>query len=475
MTELQNLEKASGLGTRSEIIESLLNRMSSVSDRNKRLQEYYEGDFNPPGIGIDTIPDTAKVEMGCDWPRKAVTSVSERTRFDGFVFNGDYRDSGLENIVLENALVSNFNLNIPNELTVGCMFGTVGKWRDKCQVRFHTAETAVAEWDSGSGQLAYGMVVADWKTTSWSPQKKVPVQVNLHLPGEIVILTRTAPSSWQASVNSTPLNRPMMESFAFRPTGVKPFGVSRITKTVQTISDEVIRTLQNMAVCGALYAAPQKYLLGLSDEQYDAVQKDKFSYYIGSIFLATRDENGDTPTYGQLSAASPQPYIDALRTQAMLFSGATGVPLNSLGIIQDNPSSAEAISASREDICIAAEDLISSNSVGLRNIALMAMAVDNNTSIDGLTDDQKSVTAHFKDPSMPSIVSQADAMVKIAAAAPWIAESEVFLERLGFDDATRKRLIADKKKFKASQMLMAEIQNIKQLDKPEILKVEDNK
>jgi hypothetical protein len=36
-----------------------------------------------------------------------------------------------------------------------------------------------------------------------------------------------------------------------------------------------------------------------------------------------------------------------LRQLAAQFAGETGVPLNSLGVVQDNPSSAEAIYATR--------------------------------------------------------------------------------------------------------------------------------
>ena len=168
---------------------------------------------------------------------------------------------------------------------------------------------------------------------------------------------------------------------------------------------------------------------------------------------STTDEDGNTPTFGQLSAQSPQPFVDQIRTYAMMFSGATGVPLNSLGIVQDNPSSSQAIEASREDIIVAADDLIVSNRDGLRNMALMAMAVNGNTTIDQLSDEQRSVTAHFSDPSIPSIVGLADALVKVASVAPWLAESEVFLEYLGFGEDDRKRLLSDKAKANAQNML----------------------
>lgn len=427
-------------------LEALLDVYGKVSKRNDELRNYYEGDIDPPSIGIDNIPVNVHVDMQCDWPRKAVTSVSERARLDCFTFAGNESDPTMENIVRDNDLVGSFNRHVSSELMQGCMFGTVngvGK-KGTAAVRFHTAETAAGIYDVANSRLASGFVVADSKRTPWSETKPVPVQLNMHVPGAIVILKQIECGKWEVDRKKTPLDRPLMELFAFRPTGIKPFGQSRITKTVRNISDEVVRTLQNMAISAAFYAHPQKYLMGLTDEQYDEMVSSKWKLTIDSMLLATRDEEGHVPTFGQLPAVSPQPYIDIIRSYAALFSGATGVPLNSLGIVQDNPSSAEAIAAAREDICIAAQDLIESNSVSLRNVALMAMAVAEDKTIEQLSDQQKTVMAHFKDPSMPSIVSQADAMVKIAAADPSFAGSSVFYEQMGFDKSQRDRIQSDK-------------------------------
>ena len=76
----------------------------------------------------------------------------------------------------------------------------------------------------------------------------------------------------------------------------------------------------------------------------------------------------------------------------------------------------------------------------------MAMAVAEGKSIEQLSDQQKTVMAHFKDPQHPSIVSQADAMVKIASADPSFAGASVFYEQMGFDEATRDRIMSDKNK-----------------------------
>lgn len=447
MSILANIENAQGLEPADKVtLAALLDVFRNVQVRNEKLRNYYEGDIVPPKIGIDTIPDSVNVDMHCDWPRKAVTSVSERARLDCFTFEGDNSDQTMERIVRDNDLVGAFNRHVSSELMQGCMFATVNRKGNSATVRFHTAETAAGIWNVGEGRLDCGFVIADARRTRWSPLTPVPVQVNMHVPGAIIVFTQTDSARWTAEKFNQPLDRPLMESFAFRPTGIKPFGSSRITKTVMNISDEVVRTLQNMAVSAAMYAHPQKYLMGLTDEQYDAMSKSKWATSMGAILLGTRDEDGHTPSYGQLPGVSPQPYIELIRAHACMFSGATGVPLNSLGIVQDNPSSAEAIAAAREDICIAAQDLIESNSVSLRNVALMAMAVAEDKTIDELSDQQKTVMAHFKDPQHPSIVSQADAMVKIAAADPTFAGTSVFYEQMGFDEATRDRIRSEKTK-----------------------------
>lgn len=456
MNNLGSIRKAQGLSEEdAETLDALLAVNRRYMARNKRLVDYYEADVKPPSIGIDTFPENVRVETHCDWPKKAVTSVSERSRFDGFLFANGQQDESLDQIVRDNNLKGAYNRHVHSELIHGCMFATVNQYRGKCEIRFHTAETSAAIWDDELGCIGSGLVVADSRRTKWSGRRRVPVQLNMYLPGRVVVLKRTSADAWEADTLSIPIERPSMEPFAFRPTGLKPFGSSRIDKTVMSITDSTIRTLQNMEVSSAIYAAPQKHILGLTDEQFDALSENKWRTYIGSILLSTRDGDGNVPEVGQLSAASPQPYIDILRNNAMLFSGATGVPLSSLGIVYDNPSSAEAIEAAREDICIAASDLNESNGESLRNVALMAMAIANGDDIDSLTDEQKSVTAKFVDPSMPSVVSQAAAATQIAAVAPWFTDSDVFLEMLGFDEAQRARLASVRTLQSAQQLLSA--------------------
>ena len=61
--------------------------------------------------------------------------------------------------------------------------------------------------------------------------------------------------------------------------------------------------------------------------------------------------------------------------------------------------------------------------------------------------------AHFKSPSRPSVVSQADAAMKIAKADAGFAGTEVFYEMLGFDRADIARIRAEKQRAEARQRI----------------------
>ncbi len=441
--EIEGIARAQGLQPEERsILRELLDVADGVEARNGILDRYYESEHETASIGIDNIPDEVDPGLRVDWARKAVTSVSERVRMDGFTFAGDYSDPALDRIVLENDLSNAFNRTVCDELKHGCMFATVQRSGSSATVRMHSAETAAAIWDAAEQRIGAGLVIADMRRRPWSGMRRIPVQANLHLPGKVVVLRLIAPATWAAIPYATPLDRPMMEAFCFRATGTKPFGETRITRSVRSYVDEVERTLRYMAVSDAFYAIPMMAATGLTDEAYDAMAKSKWMIRVGSWFLATKDDDGDTTKLQQFQGASPQPYIDAIMTYAKLFSGATGVPLNSLGIVQDNPSSAEAIEASRDDICLAAEDCIGSNRTAMRNVALMAMAVAANTTIDGLTNEQKTVMPHFKNPMRPSLASTADAMSKIAAAVPEFSRTREYWSGQGFDAAEVESILS---------------------------------
>ena len=162
MMDIQNIVNASGLsdGDKSTLGD-LVDVYGAVSARNALLDAYYEGEQPTPGIGIDNIPDCVDPNVRSDWARKAVTSVSERVRMDGFTFAGDYTDSSFDRIAMDNDLSNAYNRTVASELTHGCMFATVNRAGNRTAIRMHSAETGAAIWDTAEQRIGAGFVVAD--------------------------------------------------------------------------------------------------------------------------------------------------------------------------------------------------------------------------------------------------------------------------------------------------------------------------
>jgi hypothetical protein len=176
---------------------------------------------------------------------------------------------------------------------------------------------------------------------------------------------------------------------------------------------------------------------------YNALKdKPQWNMYINPFLLATMDKQGHAPTLAQLPSNQPDALIRLIETDAKLFAAATGVPLQSLGIVQDNPSSAEAIVEARRDLIEDAQSFEDEHLIpALRQIALLVMMVESNkASVDDLDDVQRTVMPHFRNPAMPSIAATTDAAMKIATVNPAFAGTDVFFEMVGFDQATISRV-----------------------------------
>jgi hypothetical protein len=244
------------------------------------------------------------------------------------------------------------------------------------------------------------------------------------------------------------MGRPLMEPLIWNATSDKPFGRSRIKEPVRRLIDSYVRTIANATIGLEFATAPQKYLMGVSDEQYDMIVNQKFKQYVGSIIAGTTNpETGEKPTFGQLTQGSLSPHVEMIRILATQFSAATGLSVTDTGVVNEaNPTSSDAILAQSQTLVLMAEQLNISNGDSLRVIALMATAIINNVSYNDLTAEQRDVMAHFRNPAMPSVAMTADAAIKIASSREAFASTDTFLEMIGFDKADVRRIKAQEQR-----------------------------
>ena len=250
-------------------------------------------------------------------------------------------------------------------------------------------------------------------------------------------------NSWDWLAERYSMGRPTMAAFAYRPTFRRPFGQSRINRAVMSITDSAVREALRTEITAEFFTSPQKYLLGADRNAFQGEDnpagQTKWEAYIGNIFAVGRDEDGNVPQFGQLPQGSMQPHSDYMRSLAARFSGETNVPISTLGIVHDQPASAEAIYAASEPLIIECQDYNDSSRDTLKEIAAMALAAELNVPVDDLESCFTDFMPDFKNPAMPSVVSQTDAMIKIASVVPGFAGTDVFFEQIGFAEDTRKK------------------------------------
>lgn len=413
---------------------------------NQVRYAYYTGRNRLKDFGISTPPELLNVETVVGWPNKAVMSLAVRSRFDGFTAGSEDLQERLDAISQRSRLRVKYRQAVESEGVHGCSFATVGMTPKGARIDIYDAEHASARWDDAQGRVAYGMTIDLDVSGNLT-------MLTLYDDEWVVYASPDGNGSWVWEASQHAMGRPPMDAFAYRPTQRKPFGQSRITRAVMSITDSAVRAALGGDISFQFAVAPQKYLLGADKRAF--ANKTRWEAYIGNILAVGRDGNGDIPQFGQLQQASMQQYTEFMRDLAARFSGETNVPISQLGVIHDNPSSAEAIYAASEPLIIECQDLNDGNRETLRSLATMALAAEENVPLDDLEPSMRDFAPNMANPAMPSVVSTADAAVKIAAAVPGFAGTEAFWKMVGLPEDTRREVLAQVDEANTRAMLTA--------------------
>lgn len=456
-------DQVSGLAPRErEQLAELVKVYNYHRTKNATKDKYYEGNIPLAEVNLGiALPDGfAGLEIGSEWGAKTVDVLASRSMFDGFVGENGSPDNQLLEIIKANKLIAEYRKNCRDELKYGCTFATLAA-DPQCgaSIKFHTPLTASALWSGKKGRIDCGLAIIDTVQDESKESTYQPALMNMYTDDAIIVLRRVD-SRWMAERYPQRMGRPLMEPLIWNATSSKPFGRSRLKEPIRRLIQGQVRTIANATIGLEFSTTPQKYLLGVTDEQFDAIINQKFKQYIGSILAATANpDTGEKPSFGQLMQGTITPHVEMLRILATQYSAATGLSVTDTGVVNDaNPTSSDAILAQSQTLIQLAEDLNEGNGDSLRVIALMALAIANNKTIEELDSQQKDIVAHFRNPAMPSIAQTADAAMKIAAARQGFASTDTFLEMVGFDQADIRRIKAQESKVRGLQVL-EEIEN----------------
>jgi len=244
-----------------------------------------------------------------------------------------------------------------------------------------------------------------------------------------------------------------VEPIVNRPRAGDMGGRSEITRAVRYCTAAAIRTMLGMEVAREFFGAPQRWALGVGPSGFEDENGNKVTLwesYLGKIWAIPGAEDGGLlPQVGQFSASSPQPFIEIIRQLAMLVAAESGMSATYLGIIHDNPASADAIRAA--DVRLEKRAERRQRIFGAAEGRLMRKALWVRDGIDpGVTPQPI-----WRDAGTPTRTAAAQNAVALAAANIIPAQSPVTWEMVGLSEADQQRIAVDIRKQRAAQMVNA--------------------
>lgn len=435
----------------------LLKQWQAKRSRNALRRQYRDMQVNVAFLGASVPPYMRdQLDIVCGWPDKAVTSLASRCMWDGVTSpSGEEDPLGAMSLLHENR----FDLLVPElvdaTLTYCCSFvvalpGDPAAGDPDVVVTGADALWATGLWDVRRRGLEAGLLV-DSADDNGKPTSL------LLLTSEHVTRLALGDRGWVAVVRMDHgLGRVPMEPLPYRPALGRPFGRSRISREVMSITDRVVRAGFRTEVSSDLYAAPALLLLGADETMFQNAQGEKtplWSWYMGRLKSLPKDEDGDKPDLQVIPQQSMEPFLAMKRALAAEFASATSLPISALGIVQDNPSSAEAIYAAKEDLVIEAQNTTRSIGYGLNRIVQDAICLRDGIPVTEMDDEVRNLATRWRNPAMPSVVSQSDAVVKQISAIPELAQTDVALEELGYSAEQIVRIRSQIKRAQSGAVL----------------------
>lgn len=297
------------------------------------------------------------------WCGKAVDSLADRLVF--YKFDEDNFD--LTEIFQMNNPDTFFDSAILSALISSCCFIYISADETgypRLQVIDGGNATGILDPITGLLTEGYAVLARD--------ENDSPIMEAYFTKGTTQILRKGAKQP-QVIKNNVPY--PLLVPIIYRPDAKRPFGHSRISRSCMKIMEGAMRTIKRSEISAEFYSFPQKYVTGLSN---DAERMEKWKATISSFMSFTKDDEGDAPKLGQFTQQSMAPYIEQLKMFAALFAGETGLTMDDLGFVSDNPSSAEAIKASHENLRLMARKAQRNFGSGFLNVGYLSACLRDN-------------------------------------------------------------------------------------------------
>ncbi len=334
----------------------------SKQGRIRKRYDYYEMKNRVNDLGLALPCEFKYLEETLGWSAKAVDALADRIRFrkfDNDVFNmNQIFNMNNKDIMVDSAILG--------ALITACDFIYISKDENnfpRLQVIDGYNATGVIDPVTNMMTEGYAVLARDVETPS-------KILTEAYFTREETIIFDKIDGTELHIANPAPYC--LLVPVINRPDARRQFGHSRISRSCMELQQGALRTLRLSEISSEFYSYPQKYVLGTNP---DDEPLDKFRAAVSTMLEISADQDGNVPTLGQFTQQSMSPYIDQIKMFASLFAGETGLTLDDLGFVTDNPSSAESIKAAHENLRLSARKAQKDFSVSLINTGYLASCV----------------------------------------------------------------------------------------------------
>lgn len=421
--------------------------LARTTPKNLLLDTYYAGHRALQDLGISVPPQMARTRAALGWPAKAVQALARKHVWEGYTLDGQIDPFDIGGILQRNDFTLTLMQAIMAAYKHSVAFLTVAPGDESAGeppvvVRARDGLWTTAHWNARAGMIDAALEITD--TTEQDADipglvTSEPSRFILHTLDATIIATAEK-HVWSVDRLDNPSRRIMVEPLVYSPEISRPFGHSRISREVRYLTDAAVRTLVRAETSAEFFASPQRYVLGASADQMEAMQ-DRWRAVTGRVLALSPNDEGENPTVGQFTQMSMEPHLSMYRQLAQNFCAATGLPQSSVGLFADNPASAEAMQAAEVALSDEAEyQWRVFNGPLLRILQDVLMVAEG---LDAPPEESWNVHLSWTPARYVSPQASSDFIVKTVSALPKVAGTTVALQRAGFTTSEIEQMQAE--------------------------------
>lgn len=333
-------------------------KLALKSERIRLRYKYYEMKNKVRDLNVSTPAQLRWLNEVLGWCAKGVDSLADRLVFREFR-NDNF---GINEIMQVNNPDILFDSAILAALISSCSFIYIYPDNDGSpRLQVIDGANATGEMDPVTGLLKEGYAVLSRDNETGHPLIEA-----YFIPGTTYYYDTEKQTT---RTFNHPAEHPLLVPVVYRPDSIRPFGHSRISRACMSLLNGAVRTLKRSEITAEFYSFPQKYATGVAQ---DAEQWDKWKATVSSMLIFEQDDEGSHPIIGQFAQQSAQPHLEQIRMFASAFAGEVGLTIEDLGFPQANPSSAEAIKASHNNLQLTARKAQRTFGSGFLNAGYLA-------------------------------------------------------------------------------------------------------